>query len=164
MQAIESMQPSTSLPVATPSASASIDSCVKQPNNLSSAAHVCLGPLPPLQVGELSASNLRLSSGGGSIAVQRLFALDAQLVSQGGAVGIGALYGVKVALDSGRGRLAVGHMSCSGLAMLQSGGAGLAVDGLEGNASLISSGGDIKVGRCLCGVGWRARESAGCVC
>jgi hypothetical protein len=108
---------------------------------------ICLrGVCPPLQVGELSASNLRLSSGGGSITVQRLFALDAQLLSQGGPVGIGALYGVKVALDSGRGPLAVGHMSCSGLAMLQSGGASLTVDGLEGNASLISAGGDVKVG------------------
>ncbi|WIA30048.1 hypothetical protein OEZ86_000143 [Tetradesmus obliquus] len=98
-----------------------------------------------MQVGELSASNLRLSSGGGAITVQRLFALDAQLLSQGGAVDIGALYGVKVAADSGSGPLAVGHMSCSGLAMLQSGGASLTVDGLEGNASLISGGGDVKV-------------------
>ncbi|KAF6257312.1 hypothetical protein COO60DRAFT_1640038 [Scenedesmus sp. NREL 46B-D3] len=97
-----------------------------------------------MQVGELSASVLRLSSGGGAISVQRLFALDAQLVSQGGAVGVGALYGVKVALDSCAGPLAVGHMSCSGLAMLQSGGAALAVEGLEGNASLISAGGDVK--------------------
>jgi hypothetical protein len=100
------------------------------------------------QVGELSASQLRLSSGGGAINVQRLFALDAQLVSEGGPVAIGALYGVKVQLDSGRGPLSVGHMSCSGLAMLQSGGSSLAVDGLEGNASLISSGGDVKVGAC----------------
>lgn len=84
--------------------------------------------------------------------MQRLFALDAQLLSQGGAVNIGALYGVKVAADSGSGPLAVGHMSCSGLAMLQSGGASLTVDGLEGNASLISGGGDVKV--CGC-VGWR---------
>jgi hypothetical protein len=103
-------------------------------------------PLPYKQVGELSASNLRLSSGGGAISVQRLFALDAQLVSQGGPVQLGALYGVKVQLDSGKGPLAVGHMSCSGLAMLQSGGASLTVDGLEGNASLISGGGDVKVG------------------
>eukprot|EP00879_Flechtneria_rotunda_P011997 GHRR01012530.1.p1 GENE.GHRR01012530.1~~GHRR01012530.1.p1 ORF type:complete len:176 (+),score=86.89 GHRR01012530.1:872-1399(+) len=36
-------------------------------------------------------------------------------------------------------------MACSGLGILESGGGSLTVDGLEGNASLVSAGGDIKV-------------------
>lgn len=36
-------------------------------------------------------------------------------------------------------------MSCEGLAMVDSGGGQLSVEGLEGNASLLSGGGDVKV-------------------
>lgn len=103
-----------------------------------------------VQVGELSASQLQLSSGGGAIAVQRMFGRDVQVLSQGGPISIGALYGVKAHLDSCRGAMSLGHMACSGPAMLESGGASLTVDGLEGNASLISSGGDVKVGARCC--------------
>lgn len=97
------------------------------------------------QVGELSASHLRLNSGGGSITLSRVFGLDAELLSQGGNISINALYGKKANILSGGGHVTVCHMSCDGLATVDSAGGRLTVDGLEGNASILSAGGDIKV-------------------
>ncbi len=96
-------------------------------------------------MGELSASQLRVHSGGGAIALSRMFGLEAELLSEGGPISINALYGGKASLQSGGGHLSVGHMSCDGLATLDTAGGRLTVDGLEGNASILSAGGAIKV-------------------
>lgn len=98
-----------------------------------------------LQVGELSASVLRVSSGGGAVSLGRVFGLEAELLSEGGDIGIAALYGKKAGLFTGGGVLSVGHMACDGLATVDSAGGRLTVDGLEGNASILSAGADIKV-------------------
>jgi hypothetical protein len=45
------------------------------------------------------------------------------------------------------GRLHIDHIAClKGEARLESGGGAIQVDGLEGNAAILSSGGNIKVG------------------
>lgn len=63
------------------------------------------------------------------------------------------------------GRLHVGHIAClKGEARLESGGAPLEVDGLEGNAALLSSGGNIKVRLWGCVCGCRRLAVARTVC
>ena len=140
--------------------------------------------LPSPQVGELSASRASVYSGGGAVAIKRLFGLTVDVLSAGGPVSIGSVYADRAAVSTAGptgaaaaagggaasspgagagigqraaaaaaaaaggsgGRLHVGHIAClKGEARLESGGGALEVDGLEGNAALLSSGGDIKV-------------------
>lgn len=100
--------------------------------------------------------------------IKRLFGLTVDVLSAGGPCSIGSVYADRAAVSTGGhyaaagvegdsrggaaaavcgGSLHVGHMAClKGEARLESGGGPLSVDGLEGNAVLLSSGGDIKVG------------------
>lgn len=95
----------------------------------------------------MSASVLRVNSGSGNVTLSRVFGLEAELLTAGGHLHINALYGKKASLLSGGGHVLISHMSCEGLAAIDSAGGHVTVDGLEGNASILSAGGNIKVRR-----------------
>jgi hypothetical protein len=63
----------------------------------------------------------------------------------GGDVELGAMYGQKALLETGGGALRAAHVSCSGLAAVDTAGGAVAIEGLEGNASLLSGGGPMQV-------------------
>lgn len=92
-----------------------------------------------VDVGSVYADRAAVSTAAGPASVLRTGAAGAAGTRSTAAAGAGG--GV-----SSSGRLRVGHIAClKGEARLESGGGPLEVDGLEGNAALLSSGGDVKV-------------------
>lgn len=87
-------------------------------------------------------------------------------IQTGGDVRIGAAYGERAVFETGGGSFAAAHVSCSGLASVDTRGGGLCVEGLEGNASLLSGGGAVRVRgrvqtRARAGLGPAAAAAAG---
>jgi hypothetical protein len=65
----------------------------------------------------------------------------------------------------GGGGLHISHIAClRGEARLESGGGPLEVDGLEGNAALLSSGGNIKVSLLTAAAGIQVANTSWCCC
>ncbi|KIZ02345.1 hypothetical protein MNEG_5615 [Monoraphidium neglectum] len=69
---------------------------------------------------------------------------DSATVS-GGDIELGAAYGERASFHTGGGGFKVAHMSCSGLVAVDTSGGGIHIEGLEGNASLLSGGGLVQV-------------------
>lgn len=97
------------------------------------------------QAGKLSAMMLAVHSGSGPISLGRLFGGNINISCQGHAASIAALYSKQASIRTCGGPISIQHMSCSESAWVDSGGGNLVVQGLEGNATLSSSGGPIKV-------------------
>jgi hypothetical protein len=104
------------------------------------------------------------------VSLRRLFGLTVDVTSGGGPLRISTLYCEGASISAARPEqpdsssssegvlggplLHINHMAClAGEARLHSGGGPLTVDGLEGNAVLLSDGGDVKV--CVCCLGGR---------
>jgi DUF4097 and DUF4098 domain-containing protein YvlB len=98
-----------------------------------------------VQAGELKASRVRLQSGGGNITIKRLIGLEVELHSCRGNIEVGAVYGTKAMLATEGGNLQLSHGACTGLLAVETEGGAAEVEGLEGNASIISAGGNVKV-------------------
>jgi hypothetical protein len=81
---------------------------------------------------------------------------DSATVS-GGDIELGAAYGERASFHTGGGGFKVAHMSCSGLVAVDTSGGGIHIEGLEGNASLLSGGGLVQV------TGWHGVDVHGLV-
>lgn len=94
-----------------------------------------------VDVGSIYADRAAVSTAAGPSTVLR-----AATAGAGGQRTTAASQGAGGAPSSSSGRLHVGHIAClKGEARLESGGGSLEVDGLEGNAALLSRGGNVKV-------------------
>ena len=77
--------------------------------------------------------------------MKRLIGLEVDLHSCRGNIEVGAVYGTRTLLATEGGNLQLSHGACTGLLAIETEGGGVEVEGLEGNASIISGGGPVKV-------------------
>jgi len=80
----------------------------------------------------------------GTIDLERLVALHG-MVKSVSPVSVTAVYGESVTVDSGGSSINIGTLDCSAVASLTSHGGPITVNGLDGRATIDSSGGKIKV-------------------
>lgn len=101
----------------------------------------------PVSIGSVYADRAAISTAGTAAAAAA--AMGAGDAAAAGASSVGQRAAAAAAAGSGvsGGRLHIDHIAClKGEARLESGGGAIQVDGLEGNAAILSSGGNMKVG------------------
>lgn len=102
----------------------------------------------PVSIGSVYADRAAISTAC-TAAAAAAAAMGAGDAAAAGASSVGQRAAAAAAAGSGvsGGRLHIDHIAClKGEARLESGGGAIQVDGLEGNAAILSSGGNLKVG------------------
>ncbi|KAL6752313.1 hypothetical protein V8C86DRAFT_2758177 [Haematococcus lacustris] len=97
----------------------------------------------PLKGGELSGSQVHVSTGQGAVQLKRLVGQQVQVSLQAD-FSAGAVYGEQVDIAS-RGAISIGNMDCSQSGRLRSQGGDVRVGSLDGHLEVESEGGSIEV-------------------
>lgn len=88
---------------------------------------------------------LDLKTGGGNLCMKKALGTTMQMDTGGGDIVIGYAYGEDVKLVSGGGAMEINHLQAQGMAYVSSTGGNVKIDGLDGNAKILSGGGTVQL-------------------
>lgn len=94
---------------------------------------------------ELISAVFELKTGGGNLLLKRAIGTAMQIDTDGGDMVIGSAYGEDVQLKSGGGCIEIKHIQAHQMAHVSSDGGDVQIYGLDGNAEILSGGGNVQL-------------------
>lgn len=94
---------------------------------------------------ELITAALQLRTDGGDLSIGKVIGTSLQIDTGGGNMVIGSAYGQDAKISSGGGGIAIKHLQSQEMAHVSSNGGHVQIDGLDGNAEILTGGGDTQL-------------------